>query len=149
METVISGSLTSDQMKYLDKIQKDSASSTLSKNQKMDKDAFLKILTTQLKYQDPLNPVNDQEFMGQMAQFSTLEQTNNMAETMKAFASTSTEMLTQLQTMNANIEKLISSQASGAVSGSSEISKQLSELKSTNVEMLNQLIGMNRATQAY
>jgi len=39
---------------------------------------FLKILTTQLSYQDPLKPLDNQEFMAQMAQFTTLEQTRTL-----------------------------------------------------------------------
>lgn len=46
-------------------------------NSNLDKDAFLKLLVTQLKYQDPLNPAKDNEFIGQMAQFSALEQAQN------------------------------------------------------------------------
>jgi flagellar basal-body rod modification protein FlgD len=46
-------------------------------NSNLDKDAFLKILVTQLKYQDPLEPTKDNEFIGQMAQFSALEQSQN------------------------------------------------------------------------
>lgn len=46
-------------------------------NSSLDKDAFLKILVTQLKYQDPLEPSKDNEFIGQMAQFSALEQSQN------------------------------------------------------------------------
>ncbi|MBP2017000.1 flagellar basal-body rod modification protein FlgD [Symbiobacterium terraclitae] len=38
---------------------------------KMD---FLNLLVTQLRYQDPLNPVDDREFLAQLAQFSALEQ---------------------------------------------------------------------------
>ena len=43
----------------------------------LDKDAFLKILVTQLRYQNPLEPTTDNEFIGQMAQFSSLEQAQN------------------------------------------------------------------------
>ncbi len=47
----------------------------------LDKDAFLQLLITQLQYQDPLNPVEDKEFVGQMAQFSALEQMQNLNKT--------------------------------------------------------------------
>lgn len=49
-----------------------------AKRQEMDKDAFLRLLTTQLQYQDPLKPMDNQEFMAQMAQFSALEQMQNL-----------------------------------------------------------------------
>lgn len=44
----------------------------------LGKDDFLKILVTQLQNQDPLQPMQDREFIAQMTQFSTLEQLTNM-----------------------------------------------------------------------
>ena len=44
----------------------------------LDKEAFLMLLVTQFQYQDPLNPMEDKEFVAQLAQFSALEQSMAM-----------------------------------------------------------------------
>ncbi len=44
----------------------------------LGKDQFLQMLVAQLRYQDPMEPMKDQEFIGQLAQFSALEQMTNM-----------------------------------------------------------------------
>ena len=49
-----------------------------SKPDEMGKDAFLELLVTQLQYQDPLNPMDSTAFTAQLAQFSSLEQLNNV-----------------------------------------------------------------------
>ncbi|AMO22193.1 flagellar hook assembly protein FlgD [Ramlibacter solisilvae] len=48
----------------------------------MGMEDFLKVLLTQLVYQDPLKPMDNQEFMAQMAQFTSLEQTEQLNEKM-------------------------------------------------------------------
>ena len=45
----------------------------------LDKDAFLKLLVAQLKYQDPLSPADPQDFMAQTAQFTSVEKLEQIA----------------------------------------------------------------------
>ncbi len=52
----------------------------------LGKDDFLKILITQLTHQNPLEPMEDKEFIAQMAQFSSLEQMTNIASGMENLA---------------------------------------------------------------
>jgi len=50
-------------------------------NNDLDRNAFLNLLVTQLRHQDPLNPMDDREFIAQLAQFSSLEQMQNLNTT--------------------------------------------------------------------
>ena len=55
---------------------------TADANSSLDKDAFLQLLVAQMKYQDPLEPTDNTEYVAQLAQFSSLEAMNNMSESM-------------------------------------------------------------------
>lgn len=55
--------------------------------QSLSQDDFLKLLTVQLQNQDPLKPMEDAQFMGQMAQFASLEQTKELNETVTSLSS--------------------------------------------------------------
>lgn len=52
-----------------------------SSNSSLDKDAFLQLLVTQMQYQDPLEPTSNTEYMAQLAQFSSVEELQNLSST--------------------------------------------------------------------
>ncbi|MCR5175908.1 MAG: flagellar biosynthesis protein FlgD [Anaerovibrio sp.] len=55
------------------------SSSEVGKKSELDKDAFLSLLVTQMQYQDPLSPMDNTEYLAQLAQYSSLEQMTNVA----------------------------------------------------------------------
>lgn len=60
-----------------------SESSSKSKSSSsLDKDAFLQLLVAQMKYQDPLEPTSNTEYISQLATFSSLEEMQNLNKTM-------------------------------------------------------------------
>lgn len=84
-------------------------------SQSLGKDDFLKLLITQLSNQDPTSPMEDTEFIAQMAQFSSLEQMSNMNSNFEKMSS----MLTSNQAIN-TIGRTVTIDAgdgSGAVTG--------------------------------
>lgn len=50
----------------------------IKENGGLGKDSFLQLLITQMRYQDPLEPVKDTEYIAQLAQFNALEQMQNL-----------------------------------------------------------------------
>lgn len=55
---------------------------TKASNSSLDKDAFLQLLVAQMKYQDPLEPTSNTEYISQLATFSELEEMQNMTSGM-------------------------------------------------------------------
>jgi flagellar basal-body rod modification protein FlgD len=64
----------------------DVAASTASSTAMVDKNEFLKLLVAQLQNQDPLNPMDNQEFVAQLATFSSLEQLISINESVTKLA---------------------------------------------------------------
>lgn len=75
-----------DTTSYLNSIQSDSTSSSASSS--LGKDDFLTILVAQLENQDPFNSTDPSEMIGQLTQFSILEQLTTMNETLTSALST-------------------------------------------------------------
>ena len=63
------------------------AAANPAQKEEMGQQAFLTLFTTQLQNQDPLDPVKNEAFVAQLAQFSQLEATTKMADSMSSMAS--------------------------------------------------------------
>ena len=162
--TQMLGQFTEDQIDKLNKISKDQENQKKLETQNIDKDAFLKLFMTQLQYQDPLSPMDNKDFIAQMAQFSSVEQLTNIASSTSASLSNDQTLSAQIEAMNQNIVELINkvdgsdnadgTDADGDGENDSEITDEslraaLKEIKEVNTDMLNQLISINAANKAY
>lgn len=91
-----------DNGKILETATESSVKKAASKNG-MDKDAFLQLLVAQMKYQDPLEPTSNTEYISQYATFSQVEQMQNMAATMELTrASSLVGKMVEIQTTDSN-----------------------------------------------
>jgi flagellar basal-body rod modification protein FlgD len=79
------------------------AGATATNESALGKDAFMKLLATQLRNQDPLAPAQNEEMLAQLAQFSSLEQMNELNDNIVGLA--------VLQQSNALMSQLTSSSA--------------------------------------
>ncbi|NLV89706.1 MAG: flagellar hook capping protein [Tissierellia bacterium] len=114
--------VTNEQLDYIYRFDEENKNKVKStSNNDLDKNAFLKLLTVQLSNQDPLNPIEDREFIAQLAQFSSLEQMQNLNATINT---KSEELLGFLDDINSN---------------------QID----ANVEILKELISIRKAIEAY
>ena len=84
----------------------------------LGKDEFLNLLVTQLQYQDPLEPSSDTEFIAQMAQFSSLEQMQNLNDAFSKFQSFS--MVGKYATANYGTEETIEGYVEDVITAGNE-----------------------------
>lgn len=128
------GTLTEDQMKALDALKKDEKNNKLLAGQNLGKDQFMLILLEQLKNQNPLEPVEDKEFIAQMAQFSTLEETRALGENVQGIK----EMLTNVDTGMRDLLKSFE-----------ETAKKNNAVSTEQIKLLKEAITLLKAKEAY
>lgn len=141
----IGGSFTPDQIKKLNAISNDAANETRKKSQVLDKDAFLKLMMTQLQNQNPLEPTDSTQYMQQMAQFSSVEQLTNIASSQEKTNQLNALISKQLEDMAKSMEKL-----SGTGTGTStEMLAAQKKLIEQNTKILEELSKMTQLLTAY
>ena len=140
MATSITSTLTDANRVVLDKLDKDVKSTELKAKQQMGKEQFLHLITEQLKNQDPLAPMEDAQFISQMAQLQSLDTNNSLLNYAKNSYTTTTEMAKNMEAMNANIKTLIEKMT--ANDSTTTISMDAATI-------VNELSKINKAMEAY
>ncbi|MGM0471504.1 MAG: flagellar hook capping FlgD N-terminal domain-containing protein [Bacillota bacterium] len=97
-------------------LNQDDTTADSSKN--LGKDEFLELLVTQLKNQDPLDPMDNKEFISQTAQFTSLEQMKNMNTNLES--ALKMQDLTQTSSLIGKEVELVDSESGEEISGQVE-----------------------------
>lgn len=151
----LTSALSKDNIAYLDSLMQKEKTNSLKSNQDMGRDQFLHILLTQLANQNPLDPLQDKDFIAQMAQFSSLESMQSlntnfetMMEDVKALKDIVATSTGKQETESDDIKALIASMNSQNTA-LKEISDALDIMKTIQLEQLNLLMSQAQAAQAY
>lgn len=101
-------------------------------NSQLSQTAFLQLMVAQMKYQDPLQPQSNSQFMAQLAQFSTLQQMTTLAQTDSQVLQT----LSSIQTMDSlNLaHQMLGTQVQVTDTSGSTLSGNISAVKMVNGE---------------
>ncbi|MCH4888724.1 hypothetical protein EZV73_14110 [Acidaminobacter sp. JC074] len=137
--------LTEANMEMLEKYKNDAQNKAMLENQQLGKDAFLKLMMTQLAHQDPLEPLNNEQMISQMAEFTSVEQMGMMTEASARQVEQNTQIIASLQSL---IEK------SDSGNSKSEIESLITKTDRTielNEQILEELKKLNasKAQEAY
>jgi hypothetical protein len=143
MATGITGTLSPENQEMLDRLMKDVKNKQLQKNQDLGQDAFLKLMMTQLAHQDPLSPMDNQQMIAQMAQFSSVEQMGLMNEGMQKSVKQNDEIIDALLMM---ASQGLNDESNEKMDTLIEKTNRSNEL---NTEILSELMKLNKAMNAY
>ncbi len=128
---------------------------TAPKKATLQQDQFLKLMTTQLTHQDPLKPMDNGNFLGQMAQFSTVSGIQDLQKSFKDFSGAiSSGQSLQAATLVGHVVAAPSDQgllaAGGTLSGSAVLPDSASEvmMKIINPESGDVVRTVNLGAQA-
>lgn len=97
--------------------------SSILSNQELSQNSFMQLMVQQMKYQDPLNPMSNTQFLSQLAQFTALQQ-------MTAVAQSTSSTQTEVQNLVTDISMLLAHQLLGTTvqikNGSQTVTGQVS-----------------------
>ena len=121
--------------------------SEVNRTSVLGQEDFLKLLTAQLKYQDPMKPMENGEFMGQMAQFSTVSGITEMGESIDGLVSiyqgqqmsNSAAMIGKQALVDGNLAQLKGGQLGGAIDLATAANDVRIEITSDNGEVMASL----------
>lgn len=142
--SIISGVITPDQYTALDNVSSDSNNKNFRESQELDKDAFLKLMMTQLQYQDPLDPMDNTQYIAQMAQFSSVEQLSNIASSMESNNTLVTTMSNQIFDLSTLIENM-NENMTGVIENTTDNDDVIAQ----NKAILEELMKLNESMEAY
>lgn len=142
----VMGTLTDANQEVLNRLQNENSTSTLKKNQELGKDAFLRLMMTQLAHQDPLQPLDNAQMITQMAQFTSVEQLSSMSSDMEKTVYQNESIL---QALNMMVGQGNSSNTDDKMQTLIEKTDRSNELNTEILAELKKITASNAAAQAY
>jgi flagellar basal-body rod modification protein FlgD len=115
-----------------------SSASSTSSNAQLGENQFLQLLTTQLQNQDPLSPMDDTQSVAELAQFSALQATSNLATSFQSFQSNFSVMQSA-----SLIGKTVSAQSTDANGNTTTVSGTINTISVVNGSPEFTLMGSN------
>ncbi len=146
MAASVVGTLSAEQKQKLAQIEASNKYNKLKKSQEMGRDQFLKVLMTQLSHQNPLSPLEDKDFIAQMAQFTSVE---SMQEMVKGLDDVKDEIKAIKESLTDNKEDKEVKKDQSKAELFNDIAKAMQALDRAELEKLNDLMQQIRSKKAY